>query len=132
MADRTDKAALLDAVATFLTEDLRPQVEDKALAMQVLTAASLAQIAADEARHEHDYDEAQLLRLRALLPDVEVPANTNCSDTIRHLNEIVVQQIESGEITPESASGVWCHIMQTNREQLARTDPNIDAHPPIV
>ena len=58
MQDRPSKEALLDAVATFLLEKVRPAIADPGLGFRVLIAANLASVAASEIRSEGTQDAA--------------------------------------------------------------------------
>ena len=130
MQDRPDKATLLDAVAVFLNEELRPHVEDKALAFPVLIAANLARIVADEVRMEQDNNTAELGRLQALLPDINTDGEHPAQ--IQQLNDALSERIREKAFGPDQVPIVWSHVMQTLREKLAVVNPRFDARPPVV
>ena len=106
MKNRLDRAALLDAVAIFLTEDLRPYVEDSELGCKVLAAANLASIAANETRNAQLYDSAQLARLQLILPDEEVTCRSP-RRAISQLDTVLRKRLEEGTIQKEQLPLVW-------------------------
>lgn len=69
MQDLPEKSALLEAVARFLEQDLRPKVSDPALAFRVRIAAHLAELVSREVRAEAGGTERELDQLRQLLED---------------------------------------------------------------
>ena len=68
MSDRPDKEILLQAVARFLEREVKGAITDPRLAFRVLIAANLTSIVAAESRGEEAQQQAELHRLRALLP----------------------------------------------------------------
>lgn len=137
MQDRPDKATLMEAVARFLTEEVRPHVTNKATSFRVLVAANLAGIVAREIRMEDAHDAAQLDRLKVLLPDVDVSeAAQSVGRTARHealaaLNKGLVQQLREGGMDEGRRAAVYSHVTQTLREKLAVINPRFDQSPHV-
>src|SRR3954471_13023309 len=71
MQTRPDAATLLDAVATFLLEEVGPKLSsDKALQFRVMIAANLSGMVAGELRTNDERFTQEARRLKALLPGV--------------------------------------------------------------
>lgn len=63
---KPDKKQLLQAVAEFLMNDVRPAIQDPRLSFRVLIASNLARIAATELSADDPYDVEQRLRWKEL------------------------------------------------------------------
>ncbi len=136
MQDRPDKATLMDAVAEFLTEEVRPQIADKALSFRCLITANLASIVAREIRTEHNHNAAQMRRLSALLPEVDLSATQEAETTDRHaairaLNHALVAKIKAGDFDERQQAAVWSHVNETLREKLSVINPRFVTTPDI-
>lgn len=135
MQDRPNKTEILDALATFLMREVRPQVTDPALNFRVLIAANLASIVANEQRSEDTEDAAQLQRLQMLMPDVkvdgQVPGRAGRLEAIETLNKELVTRIRGGELNDTQRAGIWIHLGETLREKLAVVNPRFDSSPMV-
>jgi hypothetical protein len=63
---KPDKKQLLQSVAEFLMNDVRPAINDPRLSFRVLIASNLARIAATELSADDPYDVEQRLRWKDL------------------------------------------------------------------
>ena len=131
MQDRPDKATLMDAVAEFLTEEVRPYIDDRALSFRVLIAANLAGIVAREIRTGEANDAAQLLRLRRLLPDVDIRAVVQDEKggkkaALEMLNSELTVRLRAGQFDERQREQVWGHVTETLKEKLAVLNPRFD------
>ncbi|MFT5434193.1 MAG: hypothetical protein ACI9OJ_004906 [Myxococcota bacterium] len=135
MQDRPNKTEILDALATFLMREVRPQVTDPALNFRVLIAANLASIVANEQRNEDTEDAAQLQRLRMLMPDVQIndqsASHAGRLGAIETLNYELVSRIRAGKINDTQRAGIWIHLGETLREKLAVVNPRFDSSPMV-
>jgi hypothetical protein len=109
-------SAYLQAVAKFLGADVRPRLEDRALAFRVLIASSLLASLALESEHAGALEAAEAERLAALgLGDVAALA-----------------QLLRGDALPaEQDAAVFAHLIQTLRERLQAVTPRFDTAPEI-
>ncbi len=131
MRERPDKPALLEAIAAFLEKEVRPAVPDAALGFRVLVAANLAAVAARELQGEDEPLEAELARLRALLPDAAAaktvaPFAKDHRSAIAALRRELARRIREGEIPSARGSAVWDHVRRTVRDELRLTSPRFD------
>ena len=131
MHDKPDKALLLDAVAKFLVEEVRPAIADPAVQFRVLIAANLASIAASEIRHEDAHDLAQLARLERLFhPDRPLPAppptRAERETRIRELETELARRIRARSFGASEIGVAVEHVKQTLREKLAVLNPRFD------
>src|SRR4026208_1258341 len=68
---RPDASTLLDAVATFLLEEVQPKLkDDKALSFRMLIAANLVNIVAPEVKTQDERFSHEARRLKGLMPGV--------------------------------------------------------------
>ncbi len=134
MQDRPDKAALLDAVAGFLLQEIRPQVVDPALNFRVLIAANLAAVVARETRLEETHDAAQLKRLRGILPDVDIAEladsrrRADRTAALKTLDQELANRIRSGEIEEAQMGALWAHVNATLGEKLQVVNPQFNTN----
>ncbi len=132
MLDRPDKAALLQATANFLLEEIQGAVKDKRLAFRTLIAAHLASTLAEEIRTEEARELAELGRLQALLPDDTAPlAKLSRREQIRALSRALAKRIRSGEVPEAQLGRVRAFVRQTLMETLAVVSPTFDVSPDI-
>lgn len=127
---------MLDAVSKFLLSEVKPAVTDPALGFRVLVAANLASIAATEIRQEDAHDDAELGRLRALMPDVALPGEVEDEEgrlgrpdrhvAIRHLNSALAERIRERRFDEGQMTHVWTHVASTLRDKLSVTNPRFD------
>ncbi|APR85263.1 Hypothetical protein A7982_10612 [Minicystis rosea] len=132
MQNRPDKSALLEAVARFLEREIKPTVKDPALSFRVLIAANLCQLVSAELQMEDMATDAELDRLAALLPDLEVDlAHARLSRENRRLaleryNRELCARIQGGSIPVEPGSAAWSHVTTTLRGELLTSSPRFD------
>lgn len=134
MQDRPDKLSLLSAVAELLGTQVAPAVEDRALRFRVLIAAHVVGVVARELATEGQHWTAELGRLRALLPDLELPEADTISDpTARRAaldgaNRALCARIGAGDLDEAAASA---HVRETLREKLSVVNPRFDLSPSL-
>jgi len=127
---RPDKAALMEAVAQFLDEQVRPAVgKDPALAFRVRIAANLARITARETAVEDAHDASELASLAELLPDEfgqlpEIEDGTQRREAISELNRTLARRIREGDFDDDAA--LVAHLRRTLTEKLSVTNPRFD------
>lgn len=132
MQNRPDKAALLNAVARFLEREIKPQVSDPSLSFRLLIAANLCQLVAGEIQMEDLATHAELDRLAALLPDVDLDlavarqSREGRVRAIEQMNRALGDHIASGAIEAEPGSAVWEHVVTTLRGELFTSSPRFD------
>jgi len=129
MQERPDPRAVLEALARFLLEELQPAVTDKRLAFRVLIAAHLAATVAAELEERPRHAEEELLRLRALLPDVAVPAG-DARAALRILNAALLERLARGA-GPAGDAAVRAHLQATLADALRVLSPRFDTSPDI-
>jgi hypothetical protein len=129
MQNRPDKAALLEAVARFLANELKPAVADPSLAFRVLVAANLCAVAAAEVMTEEAQEEAELGRLRELQAAgaATAPANASARKAeIRERNLALVRRIQAPELGDTERRRILDHTMLTLRGELFAQSPRFD------
>lgn len=132
MQNRPDKAALLNAVARFLEREIKPQVSDPSLSFRLLIAANLCQLVAGEIQMEDLATHAELDRLAALLPDVDIDlavarqSREGRVRAIEQMNRALGDRIASGAIEAEPGSPAWEHVVTTLRGELFTSSPRFD------
>ena len=132
MQHRPDKTALLDAVARFLEKEIKPAVSDPSLAFRVLIAQSLCQLVAAEIQMEEIAEGAEIDRLAALLPELDLDlerARASREERTRALaraNRELCARIASGAVAIEPGSEVWEHVTTVLRGELLTSSPRFD------
>ena len=132
MQNRPDKAALLNAVARFLEREIKPQVSDPSLSFRLLIAANLCQLVAGEIQMEDLATHAELDRLAALLPDVDIDlavarqSREGRVRAIEQMNRALGDHIASGAIEAAPGSAAWEHVVTTLRGELFTSSPRFD------
>ena len=127
-----DAPTLLQAVATFLSKDLRPAIKahDPALAFRVLIAESLCRIVAGELQTEDMLDLMELSRLNDLLPGVHTGdvghSRTERSAAIAALNAALAARFRDSAPDPTFDSAAIDHLSHALREKLMVTNPRFD------
>ena len=112
MQNRPDKSALLEAVARFLEREIKPLVKDPSLSFRLLIAANLCQLVSAEIQIEDPATDAELDRLAALLPDLEVDlasARSSREGRVRAIaacNRALCDRIASGALGADPNSEV--------------------------
>ena len=145
MQDRPTATELLEALASFLGEELAGKVEG-GLRFKVLVAANVAGIVARELRLGHDQDRAQLSRLAALRKATADPEDASSGpedapsdpahapsdpaggdDTaarVRALSEELCRRIDAGEADDGPfRAAVLAHLKACVDEKLAVDNP---------
>lgn len=127
MQDRPEKEVLLDALANFLIQQVRPAVSDPGLNFRVLIAANIAMQVAAEIRGEETQDAAELTRLRELLADVPVSGELSTRSgqlaATKALNQALAERLKAGTIDFAKATE---HLKQTLIEKLGVNNPRFD------
>lgn len=128
---RPDASTLLDAVATFLLEEVAPKLKDeKALAFRLMIAANLASIVANELRTQDDRFSHEARRLKSLLPGVADEAKLwsskghDRSEALLALEKELAARLRSGRVKIDDK--VMDHLVQTARDTLAVTNPRFE------
>jgi hypothetical protein len=124
MQERPEPRAVLEALARFLLEELQPAVADKRLAFRVLIAAHLASTLAGELEGRPQHAEAELLRLRGLLPDAPV-SSSDTRAALRILNSALVERLAKGD-APGGDAAVRAHLRATLADVLGVFSPRFD------
>ena len=122
MQDPPEKEMLLNAVARFLAEEVRPAVSDPRLSFRVLIAAHLAMTVANECRSGADEEAEELARLRAIYP--------TGAASLRELNARLATDVRAGAIGTDDAR-VREHVKKTLLAKLAINSPRFDTSPEI-
>jgi hypothetical protein len=132
MQNRPDKADLLEAIARFLEREVKPAIKDSALGFRVLVAANLAAVVAGEIQTEDAAGAAELERLAAILPDVEVDlaaARTTREGrrtALDRYNRELCARIREGRLAEERHRQAWDHVVLTLRGELMTSSPRFD------
>jgi hypothetical protein len=133
MQQRPDHPELLDALARFLMGDVGPALEqDKALQFRTLIAANLATVVANELRTETQRFEAEVARLRRLLPAEAsaLPFESNDRatrlDALERLNRALATRLRAGSLSTEQQAEALEALFSTAKETLAVTNPRFD------
>lgn len=130
MQHRPDKTALLEAVARFLDKEIKPAVSDPSLAFRVLIAQSLCQLVAAELQMEEVAESAELDRLAALLPELELGREHRSREertrALERANRALCARIEGGEAEVAPGSAVWEHVTTALRGELLTSSPRYD------
>jgi hypothetical protein len=131
MQTRPDAATLLDAVATFLLEEVSPKLkDDKALSFRVMIAANLANVVATELRTQDERFVAEARRLKALLPhsaDEKKLWSARTQERLEALTALekeLAQRLRQGKMRIDER--VLEHLTQTARETLAAVNPRFE------
>ena len=129
MQERPAPRAVLEALARFLLEELQPTVTDKRLAFRVLIAAHLASTLAGELEVRQRHAEAELRRLRVLLPDVPLDSEETLI-ALRALNASLAERLQRGGALPDVAA-LRAHLRLTLADTLSALSPRFDTSPDI-
>ncbi|MBI4604484.1 MAG: hypothetical protein HY721_21185 [Planctomycetes bacterium] len=122
MQDRPDLAELLESVRHFLEEEILPAAEDPRLRFRTRVAANVLAIAGRELSLGPALLEAELERLRALLPDVD-PVAAAPREAVERLNGELARRIREGELDASPGGPVWDHLRRTAVEKLRIANP---------
>jgi hypothetical protein len=128
---RPDASTLLDAVATFLLEEVSPKLkEDKGLAFRVMIAANLASIVSTELKTQDDRFSHEARRLKALLPGAAdeaklwSPRTNERLEALTALERELAKRLRSGSIPIDDK--VIEHLVETAKDTLASTNPRFE------
>lgn len=128
---RPDASTLLDAVASFLLEEVSAKLkDDKALSFRVIIAANLASIVANELRTQDERFSHEARRLKTLLPGIADDAKLWSSkghdrgEALLALERELAVRLRSGRIKIDDK--VIDHLAQTARDTLAVTNPRFE------
>ena len=131
MQTRPDAATLLDAVATFLLEEISPKLkDDKALAFRVMIAANLANVVATELRTQDERFINEARRLKALLPHAAheeklwSARTSERTEALLGLERELAHRLRSGKMRIDEK--VLEHLTQTAKETLAAVNPRFE------
>ncbi|HVY47413.1 MAG TPA: DUF6285 domain-containing protein [Minicystis sp.] len=129
MQNRPDKTALLEAVARFLATEVKPAVADPNLAFRVLVAANLAAVVAAEVATEEAQENAEIERLRELVPVAPAPFAGAAArkQALLDANRELVRRIDAGELDAAGRRRATDHVMLTLRGELFAQSPKFDA-----
>ena len=137
MVERPETEALLLAVARFLENEVRPVVSDPRLAFRLLIAANLNTIVAAELKNGGAFSQAELSRLRSLLPEAAAKLSVGQSDqtdseTMIALNRVLAEKLRGGEVlSSETLSHIRAHLKQTLHDKLTVSNPRFDLRPDV-
>lgn len=133
MQNHPDHPTLLDAVAQFLLGDVSPKLEaDKALQFRVLIAANLASVVANELRTETARFDAEVARLKALLPaeastlPLDSPDRQERLAALEQLNRALATKLRAGSLSSEQLAQTLEALFATAKETLEVTNPRFD------
>jgi hypothetical protein len=122
MQDRPDTPTLLEAVARFLEQQVRPEIKDPALSFRLLIAANLCRIGAEERRQHEAFESAELERLSAVLG--AAPEGDGPREQIRSGNRALAARIRT--MSPADLDAARAHIRATLSEALSIVSPRFD------
>ncbi len=130
MQQRPSKSALLQAVARFLIGEAYPNIHDKRLSFRVLIAANLANIVAGEIEFEQVLMDAEIARLKELLPDASERNRPESEEERREmlteLNRELAARIRQNSFGPRERGRVWNHVKETLIQTLGIDNPRFD------
>ena len=131
MQTRPDQSTLLEAVATFLLEEVTPKLkDDKALAFRLMIAANLANVVATELRTQDDRFSHEARRLKGLLHGAGDESKLWSSRTHERLDALtalerdLAQRLRSGRVKIDDK--VIDHLVQTTKDTLGAVNPRFD------
>lgn len=124
MTSGADSAVMLQGLAVFLGETVRPAIADKGLAFRVRIAQHMAMSLAFEQQFAEAHDRAALQRLSVLLvEDVTVGTAAQASERRAELEAQLGVAIRTGDVSSDAARS---HIEQSLRDELSYTNPTFD------
>lgn len=127
MQDRPDAPDLLDAVASFVADELQPALTDPRLRYRTLVAANVLRVVARELRAGDVPLRDEWRRLAALLDQHAVgpPADdASLRVALQEANRALCGRIRAGEVDQGPRSGaVWAHVEETVIEKLRVANP---------
>ncbi|MBK7861667.1 MAG: hypothetical protein IPJ65_24235 [Archangiaceae bacterium] len=131
MQTRPDAATLLEAVATFLLEEVAPKLKDeKALSFRLMIAANLATIVATELKTHDERFSHEARSLKHLLPGVADESKLWGSrggerlEALTALERELATRLRSGRMKIDDK--VIDHLVQTSRDTLSAVNPRFD------
>lgn len=126
MTSGADAAVLLQGLAMFVGESLRPAVADKALAFRARVAQHLLISLALELRAGEVADRAAIARLEALLAEPSPRPETAVEAALRRraLEEALAERLRAR--APLDRDAVDAHLRAALADELAVTNPRFD------
>ena len=128
---RPDASTLLEAVSTFLLEEIQPKLKDeKALSFRMLIAANLVNIVATELKTQDERFSHEARGLKSLMPGVADEAKLWSSRSKERIEALLALERElgarlrSGKVKVDDK--VIDHLVQTTKDTLAATNPRFD------
>ena len=129
MQNRPDAPTLLDAVASFLLEEIGPKLEaDKALGFRLMIAANLTTIVANELRSEDERFAAETAGLKRLLPKLADDAPLNSPRRAERLAALSTLEAALAKRlrTEGPDEAALKHLWETAQQTLKVTNPRFD------
>ncbi|HZU98654.1 MAG TPA: DUF6285 domain-containing protein [Planctomycetota bacterium] len=116
---------VLEAVARFLEEDVKPVAKEPALAFRVLVAGSLLRSVALETRDSESREAREVASLRALVAPHPgpPPAARGEGDGLRAL---LCEKIRARAFSAAELARVRAHVRESLVQELAYTAPRFD------
>jgi hypothetical protein len=127
MQDLPEKSMLLDALAQFLDQQVRPKLADPGLAFRVRIAVSLAQLVAREIRAEDQHDAREITRLSRLLHDTTGDGHAvrkEREDQIRALQKKVIEKLKGA--SDAEFREIHAALKESLVDKLAVAQPRFD------
>jgi hypothetical protein len=127
MLARPDKEALLEALARFVENDVKPALQDPALAYRAIIASGLARSLALETRSEEGRETRELARLGEILGAPAPATAAERKAAIAALNRTLCERIRARGFDARTLARVRTHLLETLADELAVTNPRFDA-----
>jgi hypothetical protein len=134
MQDLPEKSLLLDALARFLDDQVRPAIEDPYLSFRLKIAINLAQLVAREIRAEDEHDGRQIQRLAALLGESlmhHFTSRTSREEWIIARQKRLVEELRVGAVTDEALDRIRAVLMANLEDKVSVANPRFDTSPII-
>jgi hypothetical protein len=133
MQYRPSPETLLLALGDFLSQDVRPALQDKALSFRVLIAANLARVVAMELACEEGHDRAELEGLIEVLgvDESDPVARSARRALIERLNGELARRIAKGDGDEAWLADVLAMVKRTLKDRLSVSNPRFSTAPEI-
>jgi len=129
MQQRPDQPTILMGLAQFLSQDVRPAIEDKGLSFRVLIASAVAMSMALEqsGMDQREIDEMQSLGrlLDGLVPTADLTPKCR-RETLGHMNEEIARMLKEDDIAPQQLDDLRGLLKVTLASQIAAMNPRFD------
>ena len=117
MSVQPDHTTLLQAVATFLVDEVQPKMEaDKGAQFRVLIAANLLAVVSGELASASEREGAELKRLTSLFAD-------SSGQSIEQLRERLLNRVRQPDLPDEQFTQLLLLLKKDAEETLAVTNP---------